>query len=104
MGTLPTSERQTRPLANLEPEMQREVWQEAVQTAPAGRVTAAHVQEVVKVKTRTTDNTITDKPEGASKPEDNESETLGMLKIWWRRANKRDRKKFVEWANDNFNI
>jgi hypothetical protein len=35
---LPASERQARPLASLEPEQQREVWQEAVETAPEGKV------------------------------------------------------------------
>ncbi|MEP0872454.1 hypothetical protein NDA01_21800 [Trichocoleus desertorum AS-A10] len=37
-----------RPLAKLEPEQQREVWEEAVETAPNGKVTAAHVQEVAE--------------------------------------------------------
>jgi len=34
----PTSEYQTRPLAALEPDQQREVWKEAVENAPAGKV------------------------------------------------------------------
>uniref|UniRef100_UPI0036F3075A hypothetical protein n=1 Tax=Trichocoleus desertorum TaxID=1481672 RepID=UPI0036F3075A len=37
-----------RPLAKLEPEQQREAWEEAVETAPNGKVTAAHVQEVAE--------------------------------------------------------
>lgn len=44
---LPATESQARPLTTLPPEAQREVWQQAVATAPAGRVTAAHVQQVV---------------------------------------------------------
>jgi cobalamin biosynthesis Mg chelatase CobN len=49
MGTIqPTSERQVRPIANLEPKQQREVWQKAVETAPKGKVTAAHVERVKK--------------------------------------------------------
>jgi len=44
---VPENERQTRPLARLEPEQQREAWQKAVETAPEGRVTAAHVSKVV---------------------------------------------------------
>lgn len=44
---LPTSESQVRPIAHLEPDDQREVWQQAVDTAPNGKVTAAHVQNVV---------------------------------------------------------
>lgn len=39
---------QTRPLARLEPAQQREAWQKAVDTAPDGKVTAAHVSKVVK--------------------------------------------------------
>jgi hypothetical protein len=35
----PTSERQIRPLTPLEPAQQREVWEEAVKTTPAGKVT-----------------------------------------------------------------
>ena len=41
---LPENEAQTRPLADLEPEQQREVWLKAVNTAPAGKITAAHVR------------------------------------------------------------
>jgi len=33
----PTSERQTRPLARLEPEQQKEAWQKAVETTPEGK-------------------------------------------------------------------
>jgi hypothetical protein len=44
---LPESERQVRPLAKLEPEQQREAWSKAIETAPNGKVTAAHVQSVV---------------------------------------------------------
>ncbi len=44
----PTSEFQTRPLARLEPTQQREAWQQAVATAPDGKVTAAHVYKIVK--------------------------------------------------------
>lgn len=43
---LPASERQARPLTNLEPERQSEAWTEAVETAPNGKVTAAHVQRI----------------------------------------------------------
>ena len=44
----PLNEYQTRPLARLEPEQQREAWQKAVETAPEGKVTAAHVYKIVK--------------------------------------------------------
>ena len=45
---VPVNEAQARPLASLPAEQQREVWQEVVETAPAGKVTARHVQETVK--------------------------------------------------------
>lgn len=37
----PATESQTRPLARLEPDKQREAWAKAVETAPDGKVTAA---------------------------------------------------------------
>jgi hypothetical protein len=40
---IPATESQTRPLAKLSPDQQREAWQKAVDTAPEGKVTAAHV-------------------------------------------------------------
>ena len=49
MGSiLPTTERQTRELARVAPEKQRAVWKDVVETAPKGKVTAKHVQAVVK--------------------------------------------------------
>ena len=49
----PANEAQARPLTQLEPEQQRAVWQQAVETAPLGdngkpRVTGAHVQRIVE--------------------------------------------------------
>lgn len=41
---LPATESQARPLTKLEPELQPVVWQKAVETAPNGKVTAAHVE------------------------------------------------------------
>lgn len=45
IGPKPNNESQIRPLTNLEPDEQREVWQTAVATAPNGKVTAAHVEQ-----------------------------------------------------------
>lgn len=45
---LPVNEAQARPLAKLEVEMQRQVWQRAVETAPQGRITARHVETVIR--------------------------------------------------------
>lgn len=44
----PSTERQARPLTALEPGDQRIVWQRAVETAPNGHVTGAHVQRAVE--------------------------------------------------------
>jgi hypothetical protein len=41
-------EKHIRPLTSLPPEVQREVWQKSVETAPNGKVTAAHVEKVAK--------------------------------------------------------
>jgi len=43
----PMNESQARPLAHLEPEQQREAWQRAIETAPEGKITGAHIQRVV---------------------------------------------------------
>lgn len=45
---LPTNERQVRPLTQIAPEQQPEVWQRIVETAPNGKVTAAHVEQVTQ--------------------------------------------------------
>ena len=44
----PTNQLQTRPLEKLSSDQQRTAWQKAVETAPEGKVTAAHVSRVVK--------------------------------------------------------
>ena len=48
VSILPATESQARPLTKLEPEQQVEAWREAVETAPGGKVTAAHVAAVVE--------------------------------------------------------
>jgi hypothetical protein len=45
---LPERESHVRPLTSLEPEQQREAWARAVETAPEGKVTGAHVKRVVE--------------------------------------------------------
>lgn len=47
VDTVPTSERQARPLASLDPDEQRQAWNRALDTAPNGRVTAEHVKATV---------------------------------------------------------
>lgn len=45
---LPLNERQVRPLAKLRPEQQVAVWKAAVDSAPQGKLTASHINRVVK--------------------------------------------------------
>jgi hypothetical protein len=45
---LPANEAQARPLAKLGIDMQRQAWRRAVETAPQGRITARHVETVVR--------------------------------------------------------
>jgi hypothetical protein len=47
-SVLPKTESQVRPLAKLPPEEQKPAWEQAVVTAPNGKVTARHVAEVVE--------------------------------------------------------
>lgn len=50
IGTIPSTASQIRPLLKLKdnPEQQREAWQQAVATAPDGKITASLVNEIVK--------------------------------------------------------
>lgn len=52
----PSNEAQTRPLAGLSVDQQREIWQEASASAPNGKPTAAHVQQIVSAKTAPADD------------------------------------------------
>lgn len=50
LGTIvpkPENEAQARPLSRVEPDIRPELWQSAIDTAPNGKVTAAHVGKVV---------------------------------------------------------
>ncbi len=48
VGVLPATESQARPLAGLPAEVQPIIWQRSLDTAPHGKVTAAHVETTVK--------------------------------------------------------
>lgn len=73
--TLPVSESQTRPLTSLPPHEQQRAWQEAVDTAPNGKPTAAHVQRIVNtqrahVGSYDPDEEYSERDEWASRPID----------------------------------
>jgi hypothetical protein len=59
----PQTESQARPLARLEPDQQREAWKQAVETAPEGKVTAAHVYKIVRDMTEPVTKPEKPKPE-----------------------------------------
>jgi len=84
-------ESQLRPLTKLRdnPEAQKEAWQQAVDTAPDGKVTAAHVYKIVKGMTGK-EKTEPEKVE--------DSDAVFHLKRWWRKATKKDRINFLEWT------
>jgi len=48
IGRIPETETQARPLARLPADQQLIAWQKAVETAPDGKITAAHVYKIVK--------------------------------------------------------
>lgn len=68
MVQLPDSERQARPLTELEPEQQRVVWEVVEKTAPKGRITAAHVQSTVNVLKEVLATGAIDNGEGVAIP------------------------------------
>lgn len=84
----PINESQTRPLARLEPEQQREAWKKAVETAPEGKVTAKHITEVVMEVT------------GEKEIVYQDSDVVFQLKRWWRKATNKDKKVFIEWSKN----
>lgn len=47
-GVLPANLEQVRPLLGLTADQQREAWQDAVESAPGGKVTGAHVEQVAR--------------------------------------------------------
>ena len=91
----PVNLEQTRPLVNLPTEKRGEAWQKAVETAPEGKVTAAHVQKVVKAYQLKGG-------EGERKAEPAPEESLGImrLKVAWRAAKKSEKREFLKWVNE----
>jgi len=85
----PSNQLQTRPLEKLSAEQRCEAWQRAVETAPEGKVTAAHVASVVKE--------VTGEPEIVCQ----DSDAVFQLKRWWRKATKKDKQIFIEWSKNN---
>ena len=64
---LPANERQARPLTALTPSEQQKVWQQAVSTAPNGKITATHIIQVVKAYQKQNDNSESNRSKGRKK-------------------------------------
>jgi hypothetical protein len=101
------NERQARPLAALPPDRQPEAWKAATEKAQTeGRkVTARDVtEEVTRIKKEVTIDPLSgrvDAPEISIEDEKNaEPPNLAGLKRYWRNANKRERKAFLQWVKE----
>lgn len=46
---LPKNERQARALVNLDPEEQRQIWLQSIETAPEGKITASHIRKTIRL-------------------------------------------------------
>jgi hypothetical protein len=89
-----------RPLTKLRdnPEQQRTAWQKAVETAPDGKVTAAHVSKVVKE--------IIGEPHQSQKEDIDvisESRNLSNIKTAWNTCSTSDKMAFIKWGKEYFN-
>lgn len=68
---MPTNERQTRALASLAPDQQREVWAAAIDSALNGQPTAAHIEHTAQAKNYKRDTRRTGKADtNTSQPRD----------------------------------
>ncbi len=92
MGEKEIPERQLRPLTKLRdnPEKQREAWAEAVATAPAGKITAAHVAKIVRG--------MTTPPAPRTVEPGEDSDAVFHLKRWCKKATKKDKQVFKLWV------
>lgn len=80
---LPTNEAQLRPLTRLNAFQQKQVWQQAVATAPQGKITADHVRKVAKQVS----NSQSPKSEVSNPPSFTESQPGDCVQIHLRNRN-----------------
>jgi hypothetical protein len=94
------SETHLRPLSKIkDAEKQREVWNKAVETAPDGKLTAAHVSAVVKNSL----NPIVIEMESEVEIKVKEdSLNLSKLKAVWNVCDVADKRRFVKWQKEYF--
>ncbi len=91
---LPKKESHAAALASLEPEQQKEAWKKVVETAPEGKVTARHVEEIVEglAMARPEENIVQEKFE-ETEPED--TPIIKQLKKYWGMANIYEKELFM---------
>lgn len=96
---IPATESQARPLAKLQPEEQAEVWESVTEKAKKEErnVTAKDVE--MEVEKRTADPASTCKISASA--ETYSSETIAGLKRYWGKANKKEKREFLNWIEAN---
>ena len=92
----PATESQVRPLSRLDPEKQREAWAKAVSTAPEGKVTAKHVQQVVRGMTDQTDKQLEREIQKRAEKKELRFE-MRLLRKAWRMACDEIKIAFAAW-------
>lgn len=102
IGDTPKSESVARPLTKLPPADQPKAWAKAQEIAvTANRPATAKIveQAVAEIggKWVPGSSAITKLP-AESAPEDSDSDALFHLKRWWKKAAKKDKKKFLGWV------
>lgn len=98
-GVTPRAESQVRPLTQLPPSEQPKAWEAAVQSANGAQPTAAQVQTAVASIARPLNGaTLTADEQQQVTESEQDSETLWSLKRHWRKATKKERAAFTEWA------
>lgn len=101
IGELPAKESQARPLTKLsDPAQQREAWSCAVESSKTGKPTAREVEVAVERVRALPETKFTAEQEAAAEDAEKDSETLWLLKSYWKKATKKDRKAFLIWAED----
>lgn len=99
--TAPSNESQIRPLARLEPARQREAWQSAVEHSN-GKPTAKDVEAAAHRIDPDRIRPISPAPASSEQLEaEKDSETLWLLKSYWKKASKAERTLFRVWLENN---
>jgi hypothetical protein len=100
------TEKQIRPLARLEPAEQREAWKESVKSSSTGNPTAKEVEAVVnridptRIRPISASSPSSTKSQSVTEAE-KDSETLWLLKSYWKKATRAERTLFRAWLESN---